>query len=71
MNLVDLERTGIEEACTAVGAAAGAAGGHVARVELVGLLPEAELSRCSAAFVTWAGLGPEVTIEGRLATRRS
>ncbi len=69
MNLVDLERTGVEEACTAVRDAVEAAGGRVERVELVGLLPAEELARCSAEFVTWAGLGPEVTIEGRLAAR--
>ena len=69
MNLVDLARTGIEEACTTVRAAVGTAGRHVTRVELVGLLPAAELARCSTAFVSWAGIGPEATIEGRLATR--
>ena len=69
MNLVDLERTGVEEACRAVQDAVEVAGGSVERVELVGLLPAEELARCSGEFVTWARLGPEVTIEGRLAAQ--
>jgi hypothetical protein len=44
-----------------------AAGNDVARVELVGLLPAAELARCDPAFLAWAGLGPDQTIEARLA----
>lgn len=71
MNLVDLSRTGMETACTAVRDAVAARGGRVDRVELVGLLPAAELARCTPAFVAWAGLGPAITIEGRLAARRS
>jgi glutamate formiminotransferase len=67
MNLVALERTGVEEACTAVRDRARAAGNDVARVELVGLLPAAELARCDPAFLAWAGLGPDQTIEARLA----
>jgi len=67
MNLVALERTGVEEACTAVRDQARAAGNDVARVELVGLLPAAELARCDPAFLAWAGLGPDQTIEARLA----
>jgi len=69
MNLCDLERTGLEEACTTVRATVEARGGHVARVELVGLVPAAELARCSEAFLDWTGLGPDVTIEARLASR--
>jgi glutamate formiminotransferase len=67
MNLVALERTGVEEACTAVRDRARAAGNDVARVELVGLLPAAELARCDPAFLAWAGLVPDQTIEARLA----
>jgi glutamate formiminotransferase len=67
MNLVALERTGVEEACTAVRDRARAAANDVARVELVGLLPAAELARCDPAFLAWAGLGPDQTIEARLA----
>jgi glutamate formiminotransferase len=69
MNLVDLERTGVEEACTAARDAAAAAGARVVRVELVGLVPAAEAARWSREFVAWSGLGPDVTVEGRLAAR--
>jgi glutamate formiminotransferase / 5-formyltetrahydrofolate cyclo-ligase len=67
MNLVDLDRTGLEAACTDVRRRADAAGSHVTRVELVGLVPAAELAMCSQAFLDWTGLGPDVTIESRLA----
>jgi hypothetical protein len=40
---------------------------EVTRVEIVGLVPSAELERCSAEFCGWSGLGPDVTIEARLA----
>jgi glutamate formiminotransferase len=66
MNLVDLDRTGLEVACTAVRLRAEAAGSHVTRVEVVGLVPAAELEICSQAFLDWAELGPDVTIEARL-----
>jgi len=69
MNLVDLERTGVEAACTAVRDAVAAAGGRVERVELVGLLRTVDLERCSAGFRAWAGLDPGCTIESRLAGR--
>jgi glutamate formiminotransferase len=67
MNLVDLAATGLEPACTEVRRRAEAAGARVTRVELVGLAPAAELARCDPAFLDWAGLGPDVTIESRLA----
>jgi len=67
MNLVALEHTGVQQACTAVRDRARAAGNDVARVELVGLLPAAELARCDPGFRAWAGLGPDQTIEARLA----
>jgi len=38
----------------------------VTAVELVGLLPAAELERCSGEFLAWSGLSPERTIEARL-----
>jgi glutamate formiminotransferase len=69
MNLVALERTGLQDACRAVDALARGAGTAVARVELVGLMPGAELARCDDEFRAWSGIGPDVTIEGRLATR--
>jgi glutamate formiminotransferase len=69
MNLTVLEATGIEAACTEVRRLARDAGADVARVELVGLLPRAELERCSDEFRRWAGLSDDQTIEGRLAAR--
>jgi glutamate formiminotransferase len=69
MNLVALERTGLEEACAAVVRAAQARGDDVAEVELVGLVPAAEVARSSAEFRSWVGLDAARTIEGRLAAR--
>ncbi len=69
MNLVALEHTGVEDACTAVRAHARDAGADVTRVELVGLLPAAELARCSPAFLAWSRLTPDHTIEARLHRR--
>jgi glutamate formiminotransferase len=66
MNLVDLDRTGLQAACDAVRARARAAGHDVTRVELVGLVPADELARCDDEFVAFAGLGADRTIEGRL-----
>ena len=66
MNLTDLAATGAEAACEAVRRAAAERGGDVTAVELVGLLPAAELERCSEAFLAWSGLTPEQTIEARL-----
>lgn len=67
MNLVDLPLTGLEEACTEVRRLAGRDDWDVTRVELVGLLPAAELDRTSPEFREWAGIGPDATIEARLA----
>jgi glutamate formiminotransferase len=69
MNLVALERTGLQVACDAVRVRARAAGRDVARVELVGLMPADELARCDDDFVAFAGLTVAQTIEGRLAGR--
>jgi glutamate formiminotransferase len=66
MNLVDLAATGIERACTEVRDRARVWEVLVTRVELVGLLPAAELARCSRAFRTWSGLDERVTIEARV-----
>jgi glutamate formiminotransferase len=70
MNLVELERTGLQDACRTVDALARDAGTSVARVELVGLLPAAELARCDDEFLAWSGVGPDDSIEGRVARRR-
>jgi glutamate formiminotransferase len=69
MNLVDLAATGLEEAAWAVRREARARGTDVAGVELVGLLPRAELARCSREFLEWTELGDGSTIEARLVQR--
>jgi glutamate formiminotransferase len=66
MNLVDLAATGVEAALSAVAGEARRRGSDVVAVELVGLVPAAELDRCSPEFLSWAGLGPEHTVEARL-----
>jgi glutamate formiminotransferase len=66
MNLTDLAATGLEGACEAVRRAAAERGGEVTAVELVGLLPAAELERCSGDFLAWSGLSADRTIETRL-----
>ncbi|HYT38836.1 MAG TPA: hypothetical protein VEN99_04960, partial [Acidimicrobiia bacterium] len=71
MNLVDLAATGIEAACAGVRRAAAQHGTDVTAVELVGLLPAAELERCSGDFLAWSGLSPDRTIEARLGTTGS
>jgi glutamate formiminotransferase len=68
MNLVDLDATGLEQALVAVRDAVDAAGGRVARVELVGLAPAAALDGASEAFLAWSGIGPDQTIEARAAS---
>jgi glutamate formiminotransferase len=69
MNLVALERTGLQAACDAVRSRARAADHDVVRVELVGLMPADELARCDDEFVAFAGLTDAQTIEGRLGGR--
>ena len=66
MNLVDLPVTGLEVACSAVRLVAARDDFAVTRVEIVGLLPAAELDRCSAEFRAWAELSDDLTIEARL-----
>jgi glutamate formiminotransferase len=69
MNLVDLAATGIQTACEAVQVLARAHGTEVARVELVGLAPEAEIARLDDGFRAWSGIGPEHSVEARLRAR--
>jgi glutamate formiminotransferase len=66
MNLVDLDRTGIEAACRRVREEAIQERTDVGAIELVGLVPQAELERCSDEFLGWSGLGADSTIEARL-----
>jgi glutamate formiminotransferase len=67
MNLIALERTGLETACAAVRNHARAGGSDVTKVELVGLLPATELERCSEEFREWSGISATSTIEARVA----
>ena len=69
MSLVDLAATGIEAACEAVRSRTDDAGVAIAAVDVVGLIPEAEYERTSAAFRQWSGIGADHTIEARLAAR--
>lgn len=69
MNLTDLATTGVEVACEAVRRAALERGAEVTALELVGLLPAAEIERCSPGFLGWSGLSPHQTIEARLGKR--
>jgi glutamate formiminotransferase len=71
MNLVDLPVTSLEDACGAVRRMAEHEGFEVTKVEIVGLIPATELGRASAEFREWAGLTPELTVEGRLASAAS
>jgi glutamate formiminotransferase len=66
LNLVDLERTGLERAWAQIADLAGARGRSVSEVELVGLLPAAELARCGPAVRAAARLDDRRTIEGRM-----
>jgi glutamate formiminotransferase len=66
MNLVDLPATGVETAVATVRREAERSGREVAAVELVGLLPAAELERCSPEFLRWSGLTAGSTIEARI-----
>jgi len=69
MNLVDLRATGLQQACETVLGEALARDCDVARVELVGLVPTSELTRCDDAFRSWARITTDQTIEAQLALR--
>lgn len=66
MNLVELERTGVQDACLHVRDLARRHGTDVARVELVGLIPGRDLDRCTDDFLQWSRLDAESTIEVRV-----
>lgn len=66
MNLVALERTGIEEACDEVERRLLAAGVGVDRIELVGLVPAAARARCTPGFLERSGIGPDRSVEARV-----
>jgi glutamate formiminotransferase len=65
MNLCDLDRTGVEVACTTVRDLARREQTEVATVELVGLVPHREAARWSPAFRSWSGLDDGVAVEDR------
>ncbi|MBM3672696.1 MAG: glutamate formiminotransferase [Actinobacteria bacterium] len=69
MNLVDLPVTGVQDAVTTVRRLAGKDDWEITRVELVGLMPRAELERCSTEFRAWSGLEDRQTIEARVVAR--
>ena len=64
MNLVDLERTGVEKACARIEELARARGHRLREIELVGLMPAAELARCGPEVRAAASLDEQRTIEG-------
>ena len=66
MNLVDLDRTGIEDACLEVRDLCRRERTDVASVELVGLVPRRDLDRCSDEFLQWAGIDATAAIEARI-----
>jgi glutamate formiminotransferase len=66
MNLVDLERTGIEDACLDVRELARREHTDVASVEVVGLVPRADLDRCTDDFLAWANIDASAAIEARV-----
>jgi glutamate formiminotransferase len=66
MNLTDIDRTGMQDACLHVRDLAKQIGTDVADVELVGLVPRRELDRCSDDFLVWSGIDATSTIEARI-----
>jgi glutamate formiminotransferase len=68
MNLIDLDRTGVQDACLAVRELARAEHTDVASIELVGLVPRRELDRCSDEFLAWSGLDATATVESCVET---
>lgn len=66
MNLVDLDRTGLEDACLTVRELARREHTDVASVEVVGLIPRRELDRCSDEFLQWADIDATRAIEARI-----
>ena len=66
MNLVDLDRTGLEDACLTVRELARRERTDVAAVEVVGLIPRFELDRCSDEFLRWADIDATSAIEARV-----
>ena len=66
MNLTELDRTGVQDACLHVRELAQKLGTDVASVELVGLVPRREIDRCDDDFLAWSGLDATCAIEARV-----
>ncbi len=66
MNLTDVDRTGVQDACLQVRDLAVELGSDVAGIELVGLLPRRALDRCSDDFLAWSRLDADAAIEARI-----
>ena len=66
MNLADLDRTGIEDACLTVRERCRHEHTDVASVEVVGLIPRRDLDRCSDEFLQWSGIDAGSAIEARI-----
>ena len=66
MNLVDLDHTGVQDACLHVRTLARRYGTDVAAVELVGLVPRREIDRCSDDFLEWSRVDATAAIEARI-----
>lgn len=66
MNLVELEHTGVQDACLHVRELAQNYGTDVGGVELVGLIPGRDLDRCTDDFLRSSGLDMESAIEVRV-----
>jgi glutamate formiminotransferase len=66
MNLTEIDRTGVQDACLHVRDLAQKLGTDAASVELVGLVPRRELDRCSDDFLCWSRIDASSTIEARV-----
>ena len=66
MNLVELDHTGVQDACLHVRELAQRFGTDIAMVELVGLMPRRELDRCTDEFLEWSRLDAVSTVEARI-----
>jgi glutamate formiminotransferase len=66
MNLFDLDRTGVQDACEQVRNLARRHGTDLASVELVGLIPRRALDQCTDEFLRWSRLDPEAAVEARV-----
>lgn len=71
MNLVDYQRTGLDEAFAAVQQQAESLGVEISGTEIVGLVPAAALDRSAAYFPLLENFTEDTILENRLRTRMS